>query len=467
VVGVSVVDQDEPVVVGSSGWARPAPGALARHERIGALEAQGAGLVGIMAAAAGELVGLIAEALEHSYWHGDGDFRSPEHWAAIRFGLGPARARRLVAAARGLEALPEIRAAFVAGELTEDHVAEIVRAEVTAHHDREVLAIAREATVTQLRTALAHLPPPPAAPTESADDDAQDEDPAPEPTPQPEPGPEPVARVGFGSREDGTWGLHASGLNPLDGAVVDKALQMARNALFRVRHGPDADPTRVGEVSWADALVHLARVGLDALDPDRRDGGDRRPGERFLINVHVRAEAPDRARIHLGSVLPAHLCREAACDALVRAWVTDQVGNVGLGRTARVVDPKLRTVVEHRDGGCRVPGCGATRWVVIHHLWHWEDGGPTETWNLVALCPEHHRAVHRGDLVIAGNPDLAGDLVVTNRHGRPLAATPPNPPGAPPGEAATAAGLFPSYRARSGERADWYGLTWSEHPTAS
>jgi hypothetical protein len=410
-----------------------------------------------MAAAAGELVGLIAEALEHGFWCGDGDFRSPEHWAAIRFGLGPARARRLVAAARGLVDLPEVRAAFVAGELTEDHVAEIVRAEVTPQHDAEVLNIARHATVTQLRTALSLLPPPPAPPAEpDADSD--------EPEAAPEPAPEPVARVGFGDREDGTWGLHASGLNPLDGALVDKALQAARNQLFRLRHGPDADPKRVGEVSWADALVHLARVGLDALDP-ARSSEDRRPGERYLINVHLRAEEPDRARIHLGSVLPAHLCREAACDALVRAWVTDQLGNVGLGRTARVVDPKLRTVIEHRDGGCRVPGCGATRWVVIHHIWHWEDNGPTESWNLVALCPEHHRAVHRGDLIITGNADLPGDLSITNRHGRPLAATPPNPPEVPPDQAAAAAGLTPSYRARSGERGSWYWLSWSEHPT--
>jgi hypothetical protein len=467
VVGVTVVDNDEGLATASmasssssSSCARPSPVALARHTRILELEAEGASLAGIMAAAAGGLVGLIAEALEHGYWHGDGDFRSPEHWAAVRFGLGPARARRLVAAARALVALPEIRAAFAAGELTEDHVAEIVRAEVSAHHDAEVLGIARNATVTQLRTALSFLPPAPAPPAEP---DAADEDP--EPGPVPEPGPERVARVGFGDREDGTWGLVASGLNPLDGAVVDKALQAARNQLFRLRHGPDADAKRVMEVSWADALVHLARVGLDALDPDRAGGGDRRPGERYLINVHLRAEEPDRARIHLGSVLPAHLCREAACDALVRAWVTDQLGNVGLGRTARVVDPKLRTVVEHRDGGCRVPGCGATRWVVIHHIWHWEDNGPTETWNLVALCPEHHRAVHRGDLIITGNADLPGDLAVTNRHGRPLAGTPPNPPGAPPDQAAGAAGLQPSYRARSGERASWYWLTWSEHPT--
>ncbi len=33
---------------------------------------------------------------------------------------------------------------------------------------------------------------------------------------------------------------------------------------------------------------------------------------------------------------------------------------------------------------------------------HWEDGGPTDTANLVALCGFHHRLHHRGGLGIAG-----------------------------------------------------------------
>ena len=28
---------------------------------------------------------------------------------------------------------------------------------------------------------------------------------------------------------------------------------------------------------------------------------------------------------------------------------------------------------------CVVPGCGATRGLHAHHIWHWEDGGPTDS----------------------------------------------------------------------------------------
>src|SRR5829696_8535320 len=120
-----------------------------------ALEERGAAAVGALNAASAELVAVIADALVCEAWRG---FNSPEHWIAVRFGLGPQRARRYVAAARALAVLPECRAAYGNGEISEDHVATIVNARVTAHHDREVLELARAATVGQLRHALKTLP---------------------------------------------------------------------------------------------------------------------------------------------------------------------------------------------------------------------------------------------------------------------------------------------------------------------
>ncbi len=90
-------------------------------------------------------------------------------------------------------------------------------------------------------------------------------------------------------------------------------------------------------------------------------------------------------------------------------------------------------VVERRDGGCAVPGCTATHWLTIHHLWHWEDGGPTDTWNLITLCPAHHRAIHRGEYTIAGNPDHPDTLTFIDARGSPIGRHhPPNPPPTPP-----------------------------------
>lgn len=51
--------------------------------------------------------------------------------------------------------------------------------------------------------------------------------------------------------------------------------------------------------------------------------------------------------------------------------------------------------IRRRDGGCRFPGCGRTRWTDSHHIVHWADGGATDSDNLITLCGFHHRFVHR------------------------------------------------------------------------
>jgi hypothetical protein len=435
---------------------RSLAGAAARQARIDQLVARGAELSGVVASATAGLVEVIAEALADDLWCGYG-ILSPEHWVALRFGVSRSHARRLVASARALVDLPECRAAFGAGAITEDHVWAIARAEVGPVHDGQAAELAREATVSQLSRGLSLLPPPPPEPT----DDAADVEDDPAPTPDPEPRPQP--QTSFGGRDDGLWGLRST-LDVLDGALVEKALLAARDQLFRARHGDDPAGLVPGAVSWSDALVHLARVGLEAMDPATDWGTGRHPSDRYVINLHLRADAPETARIHLGPALPAHLRTLATCDARVRAWMVDQVGNVGLGRTQHCVDPKLRAVVEHRDGGCVVPGCGATRWLQVHHLRHWEHGGPTETSNLAAVCGGHHHAAHAGDLTFEGNPDL-GTLVVRDRTGHLIGPSPPTPPGQPPGPAARALGLPPpQYRTRSGERADWNYMIWHHHP---
>jgi hypothetical protein len=75
--------------------------------------------------------------------------------------------------------------------------------------------------------------------------------------------------------------------------------------------------------------------------------------------------------------------------------VSDALGvPLGVGRRSRNVPWRLRRALWERDGGCRFPGCTATRWVDAHHVVFWSDGGATELDNLVLLCRHHHRLVH-------------------------------------------------------------------------
>jgi hypothetical protein len=164
------------------------------------------------------------------------------------------------------------------------------------------------------------------------------------------------------------------------------------------------------------------------------------------VVVHVDLESHLGA-LHLGPALSEDDRQYLTCDATWEVWFQRHGQVIGSGRETRQLSRRLRRALEHRDRCCVVPGCGATHGLHAHHIRHWEDGGPTELWNLVLVCPHHHRAHHRGVITITGPAD---HLVVTDSAGRPLhsgsLARPPTtpPPAVPPCPGPT------------GERADWW-----------
>ena len=174
------------------------------------------------------------------------------------------------------------------------------------------------------------------------------------------------------------------------------------------------------------------------------------------------------AQLHGGPVLAEGLRRYLACDARVRSILEAGGKAVSVGRAFRIMPERTRVVVEDRDRGCRVPGCTRTRWLHVHHLTHWEDGGPTDTANLVALCARHHRLHHRGQLGISGDADDPDGLVFTDSRGRRLTGCGrPAPPGPELGAAAERLRLQPAtYVHPPGERLDTRWVYFNE-PVAS
>src|SRR6202047_1597979 len=97
-----------------------------------------------------------------------------------------------------------------------------------------------------------------------------------------------------------------------------------------------------------------------------------------------------------GTHVSAKPSRRLACDSarvVMRHAADGRVLDVG--RRTRAISPGLRRALEHRDGGCRFPGCGR-RWCDAHHVEAWADGGATSLANTLLLCRRHHRAVHEG-----------------------------------------------------------------------
>jgi hypothetical protein len=304
--------------------------------------------------------------------------------------------------ARRLPDLPVTRSALEAGELSDEQAAVICRHAPTAIDD-EAATLARSASVTQLQRVLGRYAHPEPAPDETE--------------PQPDPEPEEPRRVSFGFDDDGAWRLSAL-LPPDEGALWERALAEARDALFRSRR-PDAAEANAADVSWADALVAVAE-GFLASAAAMRPHHD-----RHLVLLHLETEAGGGVggHLHLGPGLSAGLRRYLDCDCRIRPVLENGGTPVSVGRAFRTVPERTRLVIEERDRGCRVPGCERTRWTQIHHLVHWEDGGSTDTANLVALCSAHHRLHHLGRLGIEGNADDAEGLVFTDHRGRRLTGT--------------------------------------------
>jgi len=413
-----------------------------RGPESGELEAEIARTCGVMNAATASLVSLLARVLESGSWQ-VGGVHSPTQWVAWQCGVSPARARSLVAMARRRAELPVTVAAFDAGELCEDQVAVICR-HAPAGIDAEVADLARASTVAQLRRVLGSYP------------FAGDPEPKPAEPAQPAP-PEETRSVSFGHTETGSWRLSAE-LPPDEGALVERALMAARDELFHAGEGdpvsrttPSRAPT-AADVSWADAFVAMAERSMGA-------GATPRPHhERHLVLLHVGTGGDGRtgAHLHLGPALSDGLRRFVGCDTRIRPVIESGGLPVSVGRAFRTVPERTRTFVEDRDRGCRVPGCDRSRWLHVHHIEHWEDGGSSDTPNLLALCPRHHRLHHLGHLGIRGNADDPDGVIFTDHRGRRLASSGrPVPPRQPVETAAHGLGIVTgSWSHPTGERLD-------------
>ena len=173
----------------------------------------------------------------------------------------------------------------------------------------------------------------------------------------------------------------------------------------------------------ADALTLLAETALhQGLEPGA-------PGERYQVVVHVDApalansEQPGQSALEDGTHVSAETSRRLACDASRVVMRHDEQGRVvEIGARTRTIPSPLRRALQHRDHGCRFPGCGV-RFGQGHHLQHWAQGGPTTLSNLALLCRWHHRAVHEEGYQVARAPD--GALQFRRPDGRPLPEVPP------------------------------------------
>ncbi|HUW04193.1 MAG TPA: DUF222 domain-containing protein [Acidimicrobiales bacterium] len=389
---------------------RPAETSLARATQI---EAQLAVIAGQENRLVAQTVALVAEALENDLCIG------PDlplaRWVAWRFGCEPARAGRIAQLARRRNELPAVMAALEAGSISLDQAAVIAR-RAPAEHEADAVSKAEALRPSQLRRYCQTLPP------------FEDDDDTPARRPK-------RHHVNLHADDDGDYRLR--GLLPSDvGAGLDAALRAQLDALWIAFKGGRADQPgdeHTGRPTRVDALARLAEAG-QAAEASVRPHSQR---TKTIIHVDLNAKV---GHFHLGPAIPASVRRHLTCDSTFQVLFEAFGRAIGVGRTSPEIPARTRLVVEARDGGCRVHGCHATH-VQIHHVQHWEDGGATETVNLIALCPQHHRAHHRGTLGISGtNADDPDGITFADARGveikpRPRPHPPDDLPPPPPGAA--------------------------------
>src|SRR3954451_10767096 len=401
-------------------------------ERVEVLFGELSELAGQRNAIDGRIVQIVGE-LDHDGLCGSTGARSIAALVAWKLGASSGNAATIAAVAHRLPVFPRCAQGMREGRLSLDQVG-VIAGGAADGSDEHYAEFARVASVSQLRTAVKLEPPP-----------DPDPDPQPEPQPRPDPEPESEPRVSISSTSDEQFCYYRITLSHLEAAKFDAALGSHREALVaecKRDHaaGGDASGRPAALPSTGAAFLRLVDAGWDA------EAAARPHGQHTTVVVHV--DVKDRvAALHLGPLLSAADRRYLTCEATCEVWFERNGQPIGAGRASRVISRRLRRALEYRDRSCAVPGCAATRGLHAHHLWHWEDGDPTELDNLVLLCPYHHRLHHRGGITITGPP---AQLCVTDNAGRTLSpgslARPPTQP--PP--------AVPPYPGPTGERADWW-----------
>ena len=126
------------------------------------------------------------------------------------------------------------------------------------------------------------------------------------------------------------------------------------------------------------------------------------------------------ARLIDGTPLAPSELLKIALDANILPALFDTKGQpLWLGHKYRHATAGQRIALAARDRGC--VGCGAANsFCQAHHVFHWEDGGPTDIDNLCLLCSYcHHTEVHeRGARPVRG-PDGKFNLELPSKRPPP------------------------------------------------
>jgi hypothetical protein len=322
-----------------------------------------------------EAIWLLRAHRARAHWHlGHGSFTE---YIERTLGYGPRTTYDRLRTAEVLEHLPQIRQALNDGDLHWTAVRELARVAV-AETEADWLAAARDRTVREIEQMVS--------------------------------GRMRGDRPGDAPRPD-------SVRHVLRFEVSGETLATFREAVKRLRQNSDHP------LDDDDVLLLMARHALGATSAGN---GGRASYQIALTVCSTCRQGVQEAGASQIAVDPA-IVEMSECDAQhigaidSGQTISTHVGQPEAARATQTIPPTQRRRVMRRDRGCCVvPGCHNCLFVDVHHLRSRAEGGDHALNNLVVLCSAHHRAVHRGLLMIRGN--VGSGLSFVTGDGRPYGA---------------------------------------------
>lgn len=288
-------------------------------------------------------------------------------WLAWRCDLSIATAREKVRVAHALKHLPLVCEAFSTGELSYSKVRSLTRV-ADAGNEADLVAFALRNTASHVADYCRELRMGEPVSTGIAE--------------------RAFARRSLRIRRDADRAMISVTVDlPIElGDLLEKALDKSRDD--ECLEIPD-----IVDTSWstrqADAFVSMLREYLQGGEAEGRS-------DNYLVNIHVdqAALAGDVGR----SSVPLETVKRLCCDGQAVVLTETKEGEpLSIGRKSRVVPKGIDRAVRARDSHkCRFPGCRNKRFVEVHHIEHWADGGETAVDKLMLLCSKHHKLVHEG-----------------------------------------------------------------------
>jgi hypothetical protein len=176
------------------------------------------------------------------------------------------------------------------------------------------------------------------------------------------------------------------------GMAVETALKLYEDP-YRL------DDPRTPAQKRADALVQICTV---AIEQHGVLAGNVHP--LFVVNIDLHdleargfTDLAADIRALKGEPLPRAILDRLMCQASVSRVITDGPSLViDVGRASREFTVAQKRAILARDKVCKT--CGAPgEHCQYHHIWRWEDGGPTNIDNGELQCGPCHRLIHKHD----------------------------------------------------------------------